>query len=127
MSGGQGYRGRGNVFADLELPDPEGALVRAELAFQINAAIEANGWSDALAAQHLKLTASQLAGLRRGRLAEFTTDDLFHLLNEMNIDVDITLEPNVSPDRAARIAVQGHTIPLAASPKSGRQEVMRFD
>lgn len=90
MNEGQAHDRRGNVFADLDLPDPEGALVRAELAFQINAAIEAHGWSDALAARHLGLTEQKVANLRRGRLATFSTDDLFHFLNELNIDIEIT-------------------------------------
>lgn len=127
MSEGQEYREQGNVFADLDLPDPEGALFKAELAFSVNTAIDAKEWSDAEAATHLKLTVDQIASLKRGRLTEFSTDDLFQLLTQMNVDVDITLEPNASPFRSARVAVQGHVLPMAASPKSERQEVMKFD
>lgn len=118
---------RSNVFADLDLPDPEGALAKAELAFQINMAIEARGWDDTEAAAQLDLSSNEIAALTRGQLMGFSTDTLFQLLNALNIDVDINLEPNVSPDRPARVAVQGHATPIAAGEGSVRPDAVRFD
>lgn len=119
--------GQSNVFAELDLPDSERALAKAELVFQINLAIEAIGWDDTEAAAHLGLSNDEIGALTRGRLMELSTDLLFRLLNALNIDVDINLEPNVSPDRTARVAVQGHSVPVAAGARPGQPEVVRFD
>lgn len=121
MSGDQKHdRSRSNIFAELDLPDPEGALTKAELAFQLNSAIEKMGWNDAQTAEHPRISDDGVAALTRGWLSGFSTDTLFHLLTALNIDVTINVEPNLSPDRPARVAVHGYLEPIAASSGTSR-------
>jgi predicted XRE-type DNA-binding protein len=100
----------GNVFADLDLPDAETALAKAELARQINAIIRQRGLKQADAAKLLDIDQAKVSALGRGRLAGFSTERLFRFLNALGRDVQIVIRINpTSPKR-------GHVSILEATP-----------
>jgi predicted XRE-type DNA-binding protein len=62
----------GNVFADIGLPNPEEALVKAELALRISTVIRKRRLTQAQAAQVLRVDQPKISALIRGRLAPFS-------------------------------------------------------
>lgn len=93
----------GNVFSDLNLPNPEEMLVKAELARKISNAITARHITQAEAAELLGIEQPKVSALMRGRLTGFSLERMFRFLNNLGIDVEITVKPKSRDD--ARITV----------------------
>jgi predicted XRE-type DNA-binding protein len=85
--------GTGNVFADLGLPQPELALVKAELVRPIRALIAAKNLTQVKAAERLGLDQPKVSALTRGREAGYTIDRLFRFLTVLGQRVAITVRP----------------------------------
>jgi predicted XRE-type DNA-binding protein len=60
--------GSGNVFADLQVPRPDEALAKAELAHKITIFVERRGMTQAEAAALLDVDQPKISALGRGRL-----------------------------------------------------------
>jgi predicted XRE-type DNA-binding protein len=82
-------RGSDNVFEDLGLPNPEEHLAKARLTYRITTLLEESGGPSRDAAHRVGLTEAELNDLLRGRLEEFSLDDLFRMLNALGQDVEI--------------------------------------
>jgi predicted XRE-type DNA-binding protein len=87
------FVGSGNVYKDLGWPDADEALAKAELAYKIYRLIEKLGISQTEAAKLLGTDRARVSNLMRGRLMEFSIDRLFHFLNRLGQDVDVTIRP----------------------------------
>ena len=72
---------RGNIFADIGLPDPEERLAKAELAVRINKAIRSRQLTRTRAARILDLAGPRVRRLLRGQLSGFSTAELLRFLN----------------------------------------------
>lgn len=83
----------GNVFADLEVPDAEETLAKAELAGRICAILAARKLTQAKAAALLGVDQPKVSALMRGKLDGFSTDRLFRFLNALGQDVEIVIRP----------------------------------
>jgi len=83
----------GNVFADLEVPNPEEALAKAELARGICAIISERKLTQARTAAILGVDQPKVSALIRGKLDGFSTDRLFRFLNALGQDVEIVVRP----------------------------------
>lgn len=81
----------GNVFADLGLPNPEERLLKADLAFQIKALLDADGLSPQDAAARLGITPQALEDLRLGRLADTPINDLLEYVKRLGRHVQIQI------------------------------------
>jgi predicted XRE-type DNA-binding protein len=86
------YHGSGNVFADLELPDAEEMQAKAELARQILSIITRRRLTQAKAAEILGIDQPKVSALVRGKLGGFSMERLFHFLNALGRDVQITVK-----------------------------------
>jgi len=84
------------VFADLELPDADAALAKAELARRIGVILAARKLTQAEAADVLGIDQPKVSALIRGRLERFSTDRLFRFLNALGQDVEIVVRPRRS-------------------------------
>jgi predicted XRE-type DNA-binding protein len=71
----------GNVFSDLELPNSEEMLTKAELARQINHLIEQKGLTQIAAAKLLEIDQPKISALNKGKLSGFSLERLFRFLN----------------------------------------------
>ena len=116
----------GNVFADIGLPNPDAAMAKAKLARQIAGIIEQRGWTQTQAADALGTDQAKVSALVRGRLRDFSTERLLRFLTRLDRDVDITVRPNASSSRPARIAVYGGEEPMAAAPRKRPGEGVQF-
>ena len=67
-------RSSGNVFADLELPNAEPHLLKAELVTRIDEIISQRGLKQADAAKLLGLSQPDVSRLLRGSFREFSVD-----------------------------------------------------
>ncbi len=90
-------QGSGNVFADLDLPDADELLVKADLVIQISALIKARRLTRSMAARMLGIDQKELAALLRGQLDDFSIGRLLRFLNALDRDVRIVVAPK-SPD-----------------------------
>jgi predicted XRE-type DNA-binding protein len=90
----------GNVFADLGLPVAEARLLKAQLALKIQQLIEQKGMTQAEIAPLLGLDQPKVSNLLRGRLAGFSVERLFSILNKLghNVEVHISEEEHEPED-----------------------------
>lgn len=89
--------GSSNVFADMELPNPEEHLLKARLARLINRAIEEKGWTQQHTAGVLDITPSKVSELSRGRLENISVERLLILLAQLDHRVAITISHSDRP------------------------------
>lgn len=83
----------GNVFAEIEVVDPDEALVKAELARAISTLVAARHLSQTQAAELLGIDQPKVSALTRGRLSGFSVDRLLRFLLALDRDVDIVVTP----------------------------------
>ncbi len=83
----------GNIFADLDLPNPEELLAKADLAHKIAMLIGKRGLTQAQAAKLLGIDQPKISALVRGKLSGFSIDRLFRFLLLLGHDVKITVQP----------------------------------
>lgn len=83
----------GNVFADLDLPDPELLLAKAKLCVKITRLIKERHLTQAKAAALMGLTQPNVSDLLRGRLDSFILDRLFRCLDALGQEMEIIVRP----------------------------------
>lgn len=105
MTGGQVTIGSGNVFADLGLPNADEMLVKAQLSRQIYLQISERKLSQDEAAATLGIDRANVSNLIDGKLADFSIDRLFHFLNALDCDVEITVKAKPVEQPTAKIVV----------------------
>jgi predicted XRE-type DNA-binding protein len=95
----------GNVFADLNLPNPEEALAKAELARQINLVIKKKKFTQQQAAQALGIDQPKISALASGKLSGFSLARLFRFLNELGQDVTINVKPKARSRKKGSLSI----------------------
>lgn len=100
--------GSGNVFADLGFPWKEAAelKVKAQLTLQIHQRIKELGLTQTRAAARLGLSQPDVSKLMGGRHTGYSVDRLLHLLNALEVDIDIVVRPKVHRRHAQRGVVR---------------------
>ena len=83
--------GSGNVFKDLGFPNPEEELMKARLASFIYHIITETGIKKDKAAKIMDINKKELSTLLKGRLADYSLDQLLSLLGKLGHDVEIVL------------------------------------
>ena len=89
-------RGSGNVFADLDLPDAESHLLKAELVSRIDDIIRQRRTTHAEAARALGLSRREMSRLLRGSVQEYSLERLLRCLMALGCDIDIVIRPSGS-------------------------------
>lgn len=89
-------RGSGNVFADLDLPDADTHLLKAELVSRIDDIIRQRGTTLAEAARAFGLSRSELSRLLCGEFRGYSLERLSRFLMALGCDVDIVIRPSGS-------------------------------
>jgi predicted XRE-type DNA-binding protein len=98
-------KGNGNVFADLDLPESDELLAKAELTRQIFNIIKHRKLTQKVAAKLLGVAQPDVSNLMNGRFTGFSTERLFHLLNALDRDVDIIVRRKPDGQKIARVSV----------------------
>lgn len=95
----------GNIFKDLDLPNPEERLLKAQLARKISEAIGILNLTQAEAAEIIGIDQPKISLLVRGRLSGFSTDRLLEYLNRLGSDIEIKVgEPKLEKIQKQQLA-----------------------
>jgi predicted XRE-type DNA-binding protein len=86
-------QGRGNVFADLRLPNAKQELMKAHLTLQIYRIIRERGLTQTEAGKILGISQPQVSALARNRSGNFSIERLIDFLTALGRDVQITVRP----------------------------------
>ncbi len=86
----------GNVFADMEMTEPELRLAKAELARAIRNVLRDRGLTQVEAAGILGVTQPEVSNLLRGRLERFSEKKLEDFLLKLGMDVTVRITPSKS-------------------------------
>ena len=98
-------RGSGNVFADLEFPDADTHLLKAELVTRIDRIIRERGLKQVEAAQLLGLSQPDVSRLLRGNFREYSLERLLRLLTKLGRDVQIVIREHHA-ERSGRLGIE---------------------
>lgn len=99
-------RSSGNIFSDLGRPQPEEALAKARLAYEIELSIRKRGLTQAEAAKVLGVDQPKVSALRNGRLSGFSVERLIRFLNRLSRDVEIVVSSRARTRRRGRLLVR---------------------
>ncbi|MCF6285736.1 MAG: helix-turn-helix domain-containing protein [Candidatus Hydrogenedentes bacterium] len=83
--------GSGNIFADLNVPNPELAQLKAEVAREIRRAIERKEITQKEAGKIMGVDKQKVSDITCGRLKSYTLDRLFRFLNALDVDVIVKM------------------------------------
>jgi predicted XRE-type DNA-binding protein len=73
-----------NIFADLGDPEAEQTLVRAQILSRIIDIINERNFTEAETAETLGISKLEASQLIKGKLSQFSLEDLFHILNALD-------------------------------------------
>lgn len=82
----------GNIFADLELDQPEEILARAKLLNNVSTLIKTSNLSQKVVAEKLGITQPKVSLLVNGQLSAFSADTLIHYLSILGCEVQIKVK-----------------------------------
>lgn len=97
--------GNDNVFADLGLPNPDEALLKADLAIALTDIIRARDWNQRQAADVLGIDQPKVSALMRGAINGFSVERLLRLLSSAGYDTTVSLVPVQSFGQMGRTRV----------------------
>jgi predicted XRE-type DNA-binding protein len=95
----------GNVFADLNLPQADDLLAKAELAAKIIAEIQRRRLTQHQAATILGIDQPKISALKQGKLSGFSIERLMRLLLVLGRDIEITVKVRPRSRSVARLRV----------------------
>jgi predicted XRE-type DNA-binding protein len=85
-------RGSGNIFRDLNLPNPELEQLRSILAARIIRVLDDAGMSVRKAQEVTGTAAADFSRIRRANLDRFTVDRLMGILHRLDQEVEISVD-----------------------------------
>jgi len=97
--------GSDNIFADLDLPNPEEELAKSETCIEIYHRIEELGLSPAEAAERVGLSADGIEDIIAGRFGRFGLEQLIRCLNSLGEDVEIVFRRRERPSDKGSLSV----------------------
>ncbi len=95
----------GNVFADLDLPNADDLLAKAELAAKIIEEVQRRRLTQSQAASILGIDQPKVSALKQGRLNGFSIERLLRLLLRLGCNIEITVKRKARSKPAARLRV----------------------
>jgi predicted XRE-type DNA-binding protein len=95
----------GNVFADLDSPEAETHLLKAELVARIDQIIRDRRLTQTRTAELLGISQPDVSRLLRGNFRDYSVERLFRLLTSLGQDVEITIR-NPRIRRQGRLSIE---------------------
>ena len=86
--------GRGNVFADIGVPNAEEHFVKAQLVFRIDSIMKERHMKQVDAASLLGVRQPDVSKMLRGEFRQFSVERLLRFLVALGQDVDIVVRPH---------------------------------
>ena len=97
--------GSGNVFKDLEIPNPEEYLAKVRLALIIYDIVTEKRLKHGKAAKQLGISKPEVTALLNGRLDDFSIKRLFALLRKLDRDIEIVVRERPADTPPAEINI----------------------
>lgn len=104
----------GNVFADLNIDNPEEALAKSEIVLKIQTIIKKKKLTQAKAAKILKISQPKISLLLRGYFEDFSLERLLRFLNDLGQDVYISIVASHSDHGSTMIGDSPKTARIVA-------------
>ena len=98
-------RGSGNVFTDLDLPEADIELLKADLVTRIGEIIRQRRLTQLQAAKLLGLSQPDVSRLLRGNFRDYSVERLFRLMTALGRDVEIVIRKPRSR-RKGRLSIE---------------------
>jgi len=99
----EAHESSGNIFADLELPDPEGLLLKSGIVIELHRLIKERGLTQVKAARLLGITQPDLSRLLRGDFDAYSAERLMKMLTVFEQDIEIVMKPRRKAGEPGRI------------------------
>jgi len=97
--------GRRNVFKDIDVPNREEHLVKAQLVFRIDAIMKERRLKQTAAAGLLGIKQPDVSKMLRGEFRQFSVERLLRFLVALNQDVAIVVKPHRNRSNAPALHV----------------------
>ena len=101
------FIGCGNVFEDLEFPNPEEAKAKADLSIQIYETIKRKKLTQKEAAKIMGIDQPKVSDIVRGKLSKYTLDRLMRFLRLLGRDIEIRVKRHVKHSELPSLHVVG--------------------
>lgn len=105
MHTGEPMPSSGNVLADLNLPQEDDLLAKAELAAKIIAEVQRRRLTQSQAAAILGIDQPKISALKQGKLTAFSIERLMRFLLLLGRDIEITVKGKAGRRSTARLRV----------------------
>jgi predicted XRE-type DNA-binding protein len=99
----EAHEGSGNIFADLELPDADGLLLKSSIVIELHRLIKERGLTQVKAAKLLGITQPDLSHLLRGDFEDYSAERLMKMLTVFEQDIEIVMKPHRQSGERGRI------------------------
>ena len=96
-------RGSGNVFRDLNVPNPDLEQLRAILAARIIKVLDRKKLTVRNAHELTGVAAADFSRIRRAKIARFTIDRLMSILNRLDQEVEVSVSVHPRAKRKRRL------------------------
>ncbi len=97
-------RGGGNVFVDLDRPDAEVHLLKADLVTRIDTIIRERDIKQVDAAKILGMSQPDVSRLLRGNFRGYSVERLFRLLTALGRNVEIVVRTKASSEQRGQVS-----------------------
>lgn len=101
------FVGCGNVFEDLEFPNPEEAKAKADLSIQIYETIKKRKLTQKEAAKIMGIDQPKVSDIVRGKLSKYTLDRLIRFLRLLGRDIEIHVKRHIKRPESTSLHVVG--------------------
>lgn len=87
-----------NIFEDLGFPTEEAAhlIIRADLMLEIRRRIETQNWTTEQAAGRFNTSCDRIEALLKGKIGEFTTEQLIAMISRSGMKVRLEVLPDAA-------------------------------
>ncbi|MGH6877423.1 MAG: helix-turn-helix domain-containing protein [Rhizomicrobium sp.] len=99
-------RGTGNVFADLNIPDAENHLLKAQLVVRLSDILSERNLTQTEAARILGLSQPDVSRLLRGQFRDVSVERLMRMLVKLGCAVDIVVKQKGKKSRLEPIHLE---------------------
>ena len=96
--------GSGNIFADLNLPDPETHFLKAQIVSEIYRLIKERKLTQVQAGKRLGISQPEVSRMFKGHFREYSIDRLMEFLTVFDRDVEIVVKPHGKPGKVGHIS-----------------------
>ena len=108
-------QGSGNIFADLNLPDAEDLLLKAEIVIELDRLISERRLTQTQAAKLMGIAQPDLSDLLRGDFRGYSLERLMRMLTVFGREVEIVVKPRAAGNPSGSITFHPGEEPVISS------------